>query len=165
MATRYNAYLESIAHWDAFRKEHFPRDGEPVMITLKGHLILEEQLTHIISVHCISPDYLVDAKLGFYQKVYLARSLFFLPFDAGVWDLLLMVNTIRNDYAHSLTPKELSRHYSKARTMSKKLVRSASINGSVLDSDKGLMFFMLGFLTSTFANIDALARAKKKRDS
>jgi hypothetical protein len=162
MSALYQTYLESIKHWADFQKKHFPTGADLLTVTLKGHLIVEEQLTSIILSHCTSPEYLIDAKLGFYKKVFLARALFYIPIDLGIWDLALKLNTIRNDFAHSLEPKNLQLHLDEARLLSQKMIDSPEVQEQLPTTNEGLMFFMVGHLTGMFANFDAATKMVKK---
>jgi hypothetical protein len=75
---------------------------EVAILTLKGHLLIEEQLNAILSKFVVHPDLLDHARLRFVQKVELARSCSLGERDNTMWDLVLAINVVRNELAHSL---------------------------------------------------------------
>jgi hypothetical protein len=83
------------------------------LLILKGHLLLEQSLYQLVSAKCAHPEYLGKAQLRFYQLVNVARALY--PFASPVdekdrlfWDVLEAFNTLRNQLAHRLEPKDLT---------------------------------------------------------
>lgn len=81
---------------------------DPVLVTLKGHLLVEELLEALIRLKCRAPEHLKHARLGFYQKAALARALIGSSHENGLilpesfWPLVLSLNELRNDLAHQL---------------------------------------------------------------
>ena len=75
---------------------------ESVLIVLKGHLLIEEMLDAIIRTFVFHPDHLDGARLGFSQKLHIARSMSLDEHNNGMWDIALRLNSLRNELAHSL---------------------------------------------------------------
>jgi len=86
--------------------DHFNTVDEQAQILLKGHLLIEEKLYDIISNFVFHPDALEKAKLGFYQKLHLARSLSLDESNSSMWELVLAINSLRNKIAHKLATEE-----------------------------------------------------------
>jgi hypothetical protein len=71
------------------------------LVTLKGHLILEEQLSFMIERIVLNPEQIAEARLSFAQKRALVRAMF--PgSDNQMWDVIGSLNKLRNVLAHSL---------------------------------------------------------------
>jgi hypothetical protein len=77
-----------------------------VHVILKAHLLVEDSLNKIISKFVFHPERLEDARLSFYQRFLLARSMSLDESDNRMWGLIGSLNTLRNDLAHGLeSPK------------------------------------------------------------
>jgi len=81
---------------------------DPVLIILKGHLIIEETLVDICSRLLTNPAALEKGKVNFSTRLNLVRALT----DDGelpenIWHALYDLNKIRNDLAHNLEPKNI----------------------------------------------------------
>ena len=79
-----------------------PDTNDITLITLKGHLIIEEVLYEILKSHCTFPKYLEKTKLSFAQLANLTRSLINLPLQEIVFPAILKLNSLRNNLAHNL---------------------------------------------------------------
>ena len=90
--------------------EHMPDADDLTLVILKGHLLVEELLDRILSTIVCSPDVLVDARFTFFQKASLAKALYWGDATDAHWDLLIKLNHLRNDLAHSLEPQKLDGH-------------------------------------------------------
>ncbi len=90
--------------------EHMPDIDDLTLIILKGHLLVEELLERILNTIACSPEALVNARLSFSQKAFLARALSWDEDTDAFWDLLSALNPLRNDLAHSLEPQKLDDH-------------------------------------------------------
>jgi len=87
-------------------QEHLSQVDEVALIVLKGHLLIEESLGRIISNFVFHEDKIDSARLSFYQKVWIGRSMSLREQDNSMWDLIVAINALRNDLAHSLnSPK------------------------------------------------------------
>lgn len=75
---------------------------EVVLIVLKGHLLIEEQLDSIIRRFVFHPDHLDAANLRFAQKLQIARSISLNEQDNPMWEVAIRLNSLRNELAHSL---------------------------------------------------------------
>ena len=87
-----------------FLIKHMPEGSDVSLFVLKGHLLIEWVLDRIVKNHSLHPDYIDEAKLSFYHKVFVARALS--PAGAAEtdteWVSVLKFNTLRNDFVHSL---------------------------------------------------------------
>ena len=98
--------LESIGEAKKNRfVEHIIGDDEITLLTLKGHLLVEEELDEIIRNKCRSPEHLGKVGFPFYAKARLARAL--VGGDAPVWGCIDALNSLRNELAHKLQSQKL----------------------------------------------------------
>ncbi|MDT8376023.1 MAG: hypothetical protein RQ867_04700 [Mariprofundaceae bacterium] len=87
-------------------QEHMASVDQGALIILKGHLLIEEVLSEIISKFVFHPEQLDGACLGYPQKVALARSMSLDEHNNEMWQLINSINGLRNELAHSLrSPK------------------------------------------------------------
>ena len=87
-----------------------------VLVVLKGHLLIEESLMAIIRKFVPHGEFIDEAKLGFYQKVQVARSLSWDEHRNEMWSLALGLNRVRNDMAHALEHPKVAAHIRALRT-------------------------------------------------
>jgi hypothetical protein len=86
---------------DLFIKHFSELPDDLSLIVLKGHLLVEQHLTAIISHYAQPSADIAKVGLRFRQKVELCKALvpsfFFLD---GFWDFVHLLNHLRNDLAH-----------------------------------------------------------------
>jgi len=90
---------------------HLPESKDITILTLKGHLIVEQLLIQMVESAAINPTPLKALnRLQFSTRVTFAESLvnFSSERPGGIWPLVRMVGKIRNDIAHQLQPKKLN---------------------------------------------------------
>ena len=80
-----------------------PETDDITLITLKGHLIIEEALYSIVSSHCNFPKYIDDARLSFSQLSNIAKALISLPLHQTMFPAILKLNKLRNNLAHNIS--------------------------------------------------------------
>ena len=90
--------------------EHLPNGNDLTLIVLKGHLLIEERLLDLVRLRLGSDDAtLNEARLRFSQLVPLARAASGRPGYPWFWRALQKLNSLRNDLAHHLEPKQVER--------------------------------------------------------
>ena len=87
-----------------------------MLVVLKGHLLIEDSLMRIIRKFVPHDEFINEARLSFYQKVQIARSLSWDEHRNEMWDLALGLNRVRNDMAHALEPPKVEDHIQALRT-------------------------------------------------
>jgi hypothetical protein len=99
--------------------KHFSKvPDELALIVLKGHLLVEQSLTGIISHYTQPSADLANVNFRFAQKVALAKALvptFFFPLE--FWEFVNLLNQMRNDLAHQLESKKREQHLGSLRTI------------------------------------------------
>ena len=90
---------------DRFRRL-MPRSSNIEFLLLKGHLLLEEQLRHFIDGCMHNPEFLIDARLTFYQLVRLTEAI---VGGNEIWSTLEKLNALRNKLAHNAEPPDLDK--------------------------------------------------------
>jgi len=88
-------------------KEYLPETDDLSLLTLKGHLLVEEILDVLIKSHCQEPQHLDNVEIRFLVKAKIARALTGGLFPDSMWLMIEALNTVRNDLAHSLESKKL----------------------------------------------------------
>jgi hypothetical protein len=86
---------------------------DPVLLILKGHLLIEEALHECLCAVSHDPKFLEKANLRFTQKLYLVRALHEATPDREnikimMYDFAEALNMLRNRYAHNLEPKNIT---------------------------------------------------------
>ncbi|HAU1514573.1 TPA: hypothetical protein ACPYPK_001025 [Legionella pneumophila] len=74
------------------------------LLVLKGHLLIEEELNQILTLISKQPKFIKDKRFNFDSKVAIIRSI---DIDGNNknWDLIISINKLRNNIAHSLPSK------------------------------------------------------------
>lgn len=86
--------------------EHMPDTTDLSLIVLKGHLLVEEMLLELARLLLPHACFLDEARLTFHQLARVVRSAEPLKSDDKCWDLILALNSLRNELAHNLgSPK------------------------------------------------------------
>jgi hypothetical protein len=91
-------------------RAHLPDGDDLALITLKGHLLVEEILDDIVAHHCKNPSALAGTRMGFQLKMQLAHALVgddSLP--KQVWPMLGALRVLRNELAHKLDSPKLEK--------------------------------------------------------
>ncbi len=101
--------VENKMNYDFKRfQEVMPYHAEDDIMLLKGHLLIEELLSEIISFEASTkknPLGINVEKITFSQKLNLCWAFHSDSLANDFWVILKKVNSLRNSMAHSLTPK------------------------------------------------------------
>jgi hypothetical protein len=97
---------KSIFQYD----NHMPETDDHALIVLKGHLLVEKALFDLIHWALPHPQYLDHIRLGFQTLTHVVRAAVPHRSDDVCWELILKLNSIRNDFAHNLEPPKLQNH-------------------------------------------------------
>jgi len=101
--------------------EHMPRGDDVSLIVLKGHLLIEEMLLELAMLAVPNPKYFEQASLGFHKLAHVVRALVAEKSDDTCWDLILGINTLRNQLAHKLEPHDLDQRIAKVLDLDKQV--------------------------------------------
>lgn len=80
---------------------HMPKTDDIELIVLKGHLLVEERLNDLAQTALPHPKYLPD--FMFHKLACVVRATVPQRADDLCWELILKLNTLRNDFAHNLS--------------------------------------------------------------
>jgi hypothetical protein len=97
----------------ALFKAHMPiGSGDETLIVLKGHLLIERMLTDFLESEAKRPGFVQRANLDFASKTWIARAYARRQVDSldWAWEAIGKLNTMRNDFAHELVPKQYAAH-------------------------------------------------------
>ncbi len=88
----------------------FTKAPDPeMMIVLRGHLLLEEELRALLDTKFPRSEFLENARLTTHQAICLAEAFFRPQAEPWLWDVLHKVNKLRNDISHKLQPKDVAK--------------------------------------------------------
>ncbi len=82
---------------------HLPIEDDYLLIILKGHLLIEEQLVRVISRAFPYPEHLPERQT-YALRLRLAKALRYDQAHPEIWSIAYKLNGFRNDYAHELSP-------------------------------------------------------------
>ncbi|MEP0202976.1 hypothetical protein [Bauldia litoralis] len=83
-----------------------------------GHLIIETALDNILAVIFFHPEQIFkEARLSFSQKVHVVRAYGLRKDDNSIWDLILAVNSVRNEIAHNLAGEKRNARLKQLRSL------------------------------------------------
>jgi hypothetical protein len=144
-------------YWTKLIKQHLPSKGPLDLVILKGHLIVEQQLTAIIEHYCVSPGRLDKISLGFRRKLQLARALTRFPVPEDAWRAIEILNAMRNGLAHDLESPNLPKQIEEARALINRLWVKAKnrLPPLQLDSEKMVIHTLVGLNTEWLKVIHA----------
>ena len=83
--------------------QHLDKTDDPILVILRGHLLVEERLRDILARLSRAPEELKAARLSFHQVLYLCRAVI-ARHDEPVWGFMERLNEVRNRVAHHLDP-------------------------------------------------------------
>jgi hypothetical protein len=140
-------------------QEHFQQVDAVAQVVLKGHLLIEEALDKIIGKFLFHPEHFEEASLRFPQKIDLARSMSLDEHNNEMWQLAILINTLRNELAHSLKSDKRQRKTQSVIDLYLKLLEDKEMVDSHKDHSKEVILmwavtFFLGFLGAFEAEID-----------
>ena len=98
-----------MAKVDSARLERLlPTSGSLELLILRGHLLVEEALTELISTRCYRPEMLLECQLSFFQKLQLVQAMLSV---VGLMEpdvqFLRGFNRVRNILAHTVEPRDI----------------------------------------------------------
>lgn len=79
-----------------------------VLLVLKIHLLVEEELHSIVDSSVRHPQYLAEAGLRFRQLMSIAKAIHWSEENAPLWEAIKALNRIRNKIAHKLEPGDIA---------------------------------------------------------
>ncbi|MET4176100.1 hypothetical protein ABIB99_007219 [Bradyrhizobium sp. LA6.1] len=91
-----------------------------VAIALNAHLEIEGNLDDYLRSIFAHPKYLEGARLSFFDKLSIARAYTPATHDRPEWEMMTLINTIRNKIAHRSRDKALQIDVSRLRTVMSK---------------------------------------------
>ena len=106
----------------AFRRflDFFPHNQDLTLVILKGHLLIEEQITQIIAERVKRPDVLEtqngQPRISFYLATYIAEAFFSIEREPWLWEAIRKLNKVRNAIGHNVEPPGLDLSRTHGRT-------------------------------------------------
>ncbi|WP_417584415.1 hypothetical protein [Pelagibacterium sp.] len=98
--------MKKLSHLDKYAAlfhEKMKQTDPLLQAVLTGHLIIETALDNILAVVFFHPEHLFkEARLSFSQKAHVVRAYGLRKNDNSMWDIILTVNSVRNEIAHNL---------------------------------------------------------------
>lgn len=110
--------------------EYFPADAGVELVVLKGHLLIEELMSEIITLYLSKSNPLsikLDRNIMFNNKLNICWALVREKVDEEFWKCLKEFNSIRNSMSHFLEPKGIEE---KLEGFSKKVIVYSEFNNN-----------------------------------
>jgi len=133
------------------------------MIVLKGHLLIEQLLTSLLSHHCDAPDFMRKTGLRFPQKVALLKAMVILPFPDQLWRFLELINQLRNDFSHDPEP-EVKKHLEVVRELTDPRIKIGGVPAQfrATTSDEQRLRVLISFWPGLLGAADSIFQLMKK---
>jgi len=90
-------------------KKFMPRSKDVTLIILKGHLLIEENVSYFLDQCFMTPEIVRDARLTFYQKIKILQAIIG-DSNSDIWKSVLILNSLRNNLAHNLEIPKLNQN-------------------------------------------------------
>ena len=117
-------------------------------------MLFEQYLTSLISHYARPSADLAEARLTFTQKVALAKAFVIVPFPREFWDLLKVLNQLRNDFAHELESKKLREHLKLVRGMASAHRAKTEKQLSMYETDEGSLKMIITYWLGALLRVD-----------
>jgi hypothetical protein len=102
-------YTDPLSDFKRYLDFLHPAPGDSTYSILKAHLAIEQVFRDYLDKRLPHPEALKDARIGFMQRMHLVRALSNADPKHWAWTAVTKLNSIRNQLAHHLAPKELAR--------------------------------------------------------
>ena len=96
------------AHANAAFKRFYtllPRTNDEILLILKLHLLVEEQIRTFVDERLADPSALGKAKFDCHAVICIAEALCSEDIHPNIWEASRKLNSLRNQIAHNLEPK------------------------------------------------------------
>jgi hypothetical protein len=154
--------MENDEFFEEFKK-HITKVDELANVVLKSHLLVEQDLDEPIAVIFFHPDHVLNAGLNFDRKVQVVRAMSLRTDLVSVWDLLLALNSLRNQVAHRQTdPAGKKRKMDRLRQICLAYVKPESRREHENDPDTTMVVFACAICSGFLRHfIDGYAELRK----
>jgi len=140
-----------------------PEASDPMLVILKGHLIIEQQLIRLIEQLTPDPKPILDlARLSFSIRLSIVESLMPPKSDkpVSIWNLVRALNNLRNELAHNLDADKfnekanifLNIYRDFFGPIVERELKNNNINEKLRNAIAGTMEGMAGMLAVTYDN-------------
>jgi hypothetical protein len=145
-----------------------PKGRDLTLIILKGHLLVEEQLSSFLVNCAFRPDALEDARLTFVQKLRVVRAFYPLRQTADEWRIAEDLNKLRNKISHHAEVLDLNSLVDRL-VASAKPARSQRAKARTTRAEKlrHVIIHLVAFftvLTETMSDMHELVPVKQLKD-
>jgi hypothetical protein len=141
------------ASYEAF-KNHLTDIDEVANVILKGHLLVENDLDDVIRAFFFHPEYILNDRFRFERKVLIARTMSLNAHKHHHWDLLLALNSLRNEIAHKHAGEERQRRIDGIRRMCLSRITQEELKRHEHDSDRDIVVLACAFCAGFLAYIE-----------
>lgn len=127
---------------------HMPKEFDITLVTLKGHLLMEEHLDHLLYSLCAHPAVLKKERISFELKLKFVRAM---TGDSGFesdppWEALAALNKIRNSLAHKVEDPKFDGYVTEFMRLAEKAGSSADPNAPIDVRYGGALGYLMGLL-------------------
>jgi hypothetical protein len=127
---------------------HLLPHEDATLIILKGHLLVEEQLFAAVSESVAFPGAIRGWHPRFTDLLAVAKGLFYKSAEDWLWNSIEYLNTLRNELAHTLEPKQMESSIEKLIGPTEKVMKKLGLcaEGTLTTRLRSVFPFMLGVL-------------------
>lgn len=100
---------EHLVKYKMLFDEHMKFVDKFAQTILSGHLIIESALDNVLDLIFFHTEHVRTARLGFNQKVELARAIALRKNKLSPWNLISSINAVRNEISHNLEGEKRTR--------------------------------------------------------
>ncbi|MEO8097222.1 MAG: hypothetical protein ABI811_05930 [Acidobacteriota bacterium] len=153
MSQRTEAFIATVT-------QHFADIDELAQVVIKGHLLIEEQFNTILQHSVLHADQVTEANLRFYQKLQLVKAFCVSPYGDGMFDLMALMNALRNGIAHSLDQNKRAEQFKRMKiAYLRELEKEGLAKEDEVLLDHLLFMMAVGLCTGFLGRMEDEARA------
>ena len=129
-------------------KAHMPKEFDITLVTLKGHLLVEEQLDKLLYAICAEPQFLRKERITFDLKLKFVRAFYGDGrFSAGSpWAALAALNKVRNSLSHRVEDPNFDHYVAEFLRLTERAGSGSDPNSKTEVRFGGALGWLMGFL-------------------
>ncbi|WP_419403789.1 hypothetical protein [Stenotrophomonas rhizophila] len=134
-----------------------PKEFDITLVTLKGHLLVEEQLDKLLYGICQEPEVLKKERISFDLKLKFLRAYYGDGQFAGrsPWAALAALNRIRNSLSHRVEDPKFDGYVAEFLRLSERAGSGTDPDGQLENRYGGAFGWLMGFLAGAACAAEA----------
>lgn len=133
-----------------------PKEFDITLVTLKGHLLVEEQLDNLLYALCAEPQFLKKERISFDLKLKFVRAYYGDGrFASGSpWAALAALNKVRNSLSHRVEDPNFDNYVTEFLRLTERAGSGSDPNGKTETRFGGALGWLMGFLAGAAATAE-----------